>query len=159
MDLSHYKLSDLLELHRQINEELRLRNIVRTANNPIGDLAEWLFCRAFNWKMAPNSEKSFDADDGTYTYQIKARRLHHRNSSRQMSAIRDLDGFDFLAVVLFDENYRIVTAAIIPNSIVQEETTHTQHTNSHRFILRDKIFQYPSVRMVTETLKKTIEDA
>ena len=33
---------------------------------------------------------------------IKGRRLHARNGSRQLSAIRDLDGFDMLAAVLFD---------------------------------------------------------
>ena len=84
-------VAELLVLHAQIGEELRERGVVRSANNPTGDLAEYLFCRAFGWQQAPNSERGYDATgaDGT-RYQIKGRRIHHRNKSRQLSAIRDI---------------------------------------------------------------------
>src|SRR5690606_22222507 len=78
-------VAELLVLHAQIGEELRDRGVVRSANNPTGDLAEYLFCRAFNWKQAPNSERGYDAigSDGI-RYQIKGRRIHRRNKSRQL---------------------------------------------------------------------------
>jgi hypothetical protein len=31
---------------------VRTRGILRSSNNPTADLAEYLFCRAFNWKTA-----------------------------------------------------------------------------------------------------------
>lgn len=80
---------ELLALHARIMDELRARGITRSSNNPTGDLAEYLFCRAFGWKQAGNSNPSLDATgpDGT-RYQIKGRRLTQDNGSRQLSAIK-----------------------------------------------------------------------
>ncbi len=78
-------------------------------------------------------------------YQIKGRCLAGRNPSRQLSAIRDLDddGFDVLAAVLFDNVHRIVRAALIPVDIVRRRSTYIDHTNSHRFMLQDNVWDAP----------------
>lgn len=124
------------QLQAAIMEELRSREVLRSANNPTGDLAEYLFCAAFGWKQAANSEKGFDATDTNgIRYQIKGRRILRRNPSRQLSAIRDLTGFDVLAAVLFDDNYNITRAALIPAAMVKEKAVYVGHTNSHKFIL------------------------
>jgi hypothetical protein len=60
-DLTLMTAAQLLALHAQIGEELRERGVVRSANNPTGDFAEYLFCAAFGWQQAPNSERGFDA--------------------------------------------------------------------------------------------------
>ena len=60
--LKDVSLRGLLALHSEILEELRRRGVARSANSPTGSLAEYLFCRVFAWKQAPNSEKGFDAD-------------------------------------------------------------------------------------------------
>jgi hypothetical protein len=147
-------IAELLALHAAILEELRLQGVLRSANNPTGDLAEYLFCAAFGWKQAGNSAKSFDAtgDDGT-RYQIKGRRIHRRNRSRQLSAIRDLTGFDILAAVLFDDDYRIMRAALIPISVVRDRSSYIKHTNSHKFLLRDEIWDALDVVDVSECLR------
>ncbi|MCY3772549.1 MAG: hypothetical protein OXG98_11095 [Gemmatimonadetes bacterium] len=100
-DLSTLSLRRLLGLHSGIMEELRRRGVARNENNPTGNVSEFLFCRAYDLQVAPNSEKGFSARDrGGRRYQIKGRRLHPRNKSRQLSAIRGLDGFDTLAAAL-----------------------------------------------------------
>lgn len=145
-------VAELLVLHAQVGEELRDRGVVRSANNPTGDLAEYLFCRAFGWQQAPNSERGYDAmgPDGI-RYQIKGRRIHRRNKSRQLSAIRDIDGghFDVLAGVLFDDDFNVVKAALIPITFVVERSTYIAHTNSNKFMLRDDVWTAPGVRDVT----------
>lgn len=145
-------VAELLVLHAQIGEELRDRGVVRSANNPTGDLAEYLFCRAFGWQQAPNSERGYDAtgSDGT-RYQIKGRRIHRRNKSRQLSAIRDINGghFDVLAGVLFDDDFNVMKAALIPIAFVIERSTFIAHTNSNKFMLRDDVWNAPGVRDVT----------
>ena len=155
VDLSAISTYDLLSLHSEIGETLRLRGVVRSANNPTGDLAEYLFCKAFKWRQAPNSEKGFDATapDGT-RYQIKGRRLHRRNKSRQLSAIRDLPAghFDILAAVLFDDDFRIIRAALIPFDVVTRRAKYVAHTNSSRFMLVDDIWNEAGVRDVTADL-------
>jgi hypothetical protein len=42
-------ISELLALYVAVMEELRERDVLRSANNPTGDFAEYLFCRAFGW--------------------------------------------------------------------------------------------------------------
>ncbi|NIJ42358.1 hypothetical protein FHS78_002652 [Parvibaculum indicum] len=70
-------------MHAEIMEELRARGILRSANNPTGDLAEHLFCKAFGWQIASNSEKGFDATgEQGRRIQIKGRRLHRHSKTR-----------------------------------------------------------------------------
>ena len=153
-DLKHLSLARLLGLYAGIMEELRRRGVARTANNPTGDLAEFLFCRAFSWQPAPNSERGFDATDGRgKRYQIKGRRLHRSNKSRQLSAIRDLDGFDTLAAVLFDDEYRVLRGALIPSEVVGERCKFVRHTNSHKFMLTDDVWNDGRVKDVTGELR------
>lgn len=145
-------VAELLALHAHIGDELRDRGVVRSANNPTGDLAEHLFCRAFGWRQAPNSERGYDAtgSDGT-RYQIKGRRIHQRNKSRQLSAIRDIKGghFDVLAGVLFDDDFSVTKASLIPVAFVIKRSTFIAHTNSNKFMLRDDVWNAPGVRDVT----------
>ena len=134
MNLCILKPPELLALHAKIGDELRTRGITRSSNNPTGDLAEYLFCRAFGWQQGGKSQANVDAvsADGV-RYQIKGRRITQFNSSRQLSAIRDLGGghFDFLAGVLFDEDYSIMRAAIIPHAVAMEDRKSTRLNSSH----------------------------
>src|SRR5271165_2686151 len=108
--LSSLTSPELLALYTNVAKELRARKITRSANSPTGDLAEYVFCRAFQWEPTRNSFAGIDAKgpDGA-KYQIKGR----RGKSRQMGAIRDIDQghFDFLAGVLFEEDYSVSLAA------------------------------------------------
>jgi len=157
MDLKPLTVSELLQTHSNILVELRERGILRSANNPTGDYSEWLFCRAFGWQQAGNSVKGHDATDAEGTrFQIKGRRLHQHNTSRQLSAIRDLAGFDVLAGVLLDAEFGVARAALIPSSIVRDRSTFTKHTNSHRFLLRDDIWDAAGVKDVTADLRAVI---
>jgi hypothetical protein len=156
MNLSDLTSPELLALHGRIGDELRARGITRSANNPTGDLAEYLFCKAFGWKQAGNSQANVDAvgSDGI-RYQIKGRRMTRHNKSRQISAIRDLPGahFDFLAGVLFSEDYSVLRAALIPHAVALEKSTYVSRTNSHRFLIRDDIWNVKDVRDVTMELR------
>ncbi len=49
MDLTRFTPPELLLLHSKVADELRDRRITRSSNNPTGDLAEYLFCKAFGW--------------------------------------------------------------------------------------------------------------
>jgi hypothetical protein len=156
IELAGQSAADLLLLHVRVGEELRTRGMVRSANNPVGDFAEYLFCRAFGWEQAGASESGFDAVDGVgMRYQIKSRRLHSRNTSRQMSALRNMDKqpFDMLAAVLFDEDFKIWRAALIPFHVVLGRSKYGSHANSHRFLLHDDVWNIGGVQDVTETLR------
>src|SRR5689334_8067245 len=116
MDLSLASPGELLALHSSVSAELRRRGVVRSANNPTGDLAEYLFCKAYGWEQAGPSHPAADATakDGKL-YQIKGRRWTRAKPSRQLGALRDLPhgGFDYLAAVLFTNEYTVQRAIII----------------------------------------------
>ena len=155
-DIAKLPTYDLLALYARIINELRSRGFTRSANSPVGDLAEYLFCKAFNWEQAGNSTPNLDAVDSEGNrYQIKARRLTQHNTSRQLSAIRDLHGnhFDMLAGVLFKEDFGILRAALVPRAIVVDRARFQQLTNSYRFFLRNDVWDMQGVRDVTEELR------
>ena len=112
--------------------------------------------QAFEWKQSDNSNANIDAvgSDGI-RYQIKGRRITRFNSSRQLSAIRDLGGahFDFLAGVLFNEHYGVVRAALIPHAVALARAVFVERTNSHKFLLRDDVWDAAGVRDVTAKLQ------
>ena len=156
LEISHLTSRDLLALHAKVADELIAREVTRSYNNPTGDLAEYLFCAAFGWNRADKSCANVDAlgPDGT-RYQIKGRRLTPHNKSRQLGALRDLGGghFDFLAGVLFSEDYGITRAALIPCKVALGQAKYVKRTNSHRFLLRDEVWNALDVKDVTEELR------
>ena len=104
--------------------------------------------------MAPNSENGYSARDrGRWRHQIKGRRLHPRNKSRQLSAIRGFDGFDTPAAVLLVKDYRVLRVALIPRAVVRERCNFVQHTNSCKFMLTDDIWDDGRVTDATKTLR------
>lgn len=156
-DIQNLTPRELLALHARIMDELRTRGITRSSNNPTGDLAEYLFCKAFGWKQSGNSNPGLDAIGPDDTrYQIKGRRLTRDNGSRQLSAIRDLEGrhFDVLAGVLFTKDYDIQRAALIPYAVVSNRCAFVKHTNSHKFFLKEDVWSAPGVQDVTQCLRR-----
>jgi hypothetical protein len=160
-DVSKLSPRQLFELHSEIERELCKREIIRTANKPTGDYAEFLFRTAFGWEPAGNSQKGFDAQGPKGRYQIKGRRIIGKGS-RQLSAIRGLKEkhFDFLAGVLFREDYSVDRAVIIPHAVIlklaktETHISYQEHTKSHLFQLVDAIWEVDGVKNVTKQLVK-----
>jgi hypothetical protein len=148
--------AELLSDYGALLDELRRHGIVRSGNNPLSDYAEVLFCAAFKWTRLNNSAHGHDAvDAGGLRYQIKGRRLTPQSTSRQLSAIRNLEEipFDYSAGVLVDRDFQVLRAAIIPFAVVRAKCTRVEHSNSWRFLLRDDIWNMPGVRDVTGEIK------
>jgi hypothetical protein len=149
INLGELATLELLKLYASTIEELRKREVVRTANNPVGDYAEWLVSTALGLKLVENSAAGYDAisSEGVRV-QIKGRRLTANNSSRQLSVIRNLEanGFDELVAVMFDEHFEIVEAVSIPHAVVAEYSVYRAHVNGHILHARGKLLTDPRVR-------------
>jgi hypothetical protein len=119
VDIARLSVPELLGLYRDLLRELRSRGVIRTANAPAGDLAEYLVRAAYGGELAPPSEKSWDvrAADGR-RMQVKARVLTGAKGERQLGLIRSF-AFDALIVVLFDPNYAAAHAYEIPVATAQ----------------------------------------
>jgi hypothetical protein len=160
IELKGRSTPELFSMYAAIADELRQRGIMRTANNLVGDLAEYLFSKAMGWTLSDNSQCGYDAvsKDGVpkTTYQIKGRRLTPENLSRQLGTLRDLkrdDCFNQLAAVLFNSDYTVLRAIILPRKQVLNASTFISRTNSHKFHLTDSVWELPEAQDVTEQLR------
>jgi len=51
------------------------------------------------------------------------------------------------------EEYGVLRAALIPYAIVEQRATFVEHTNSHKFMLRDDVWNAAGVKDVTDRLR------
>ena len=149
MDLRELSVKELLKQHSAIIDELKRRKIVRTKNNPVGDYTEWLVAKGLGLELAGNSSAGYDGVDSEgVKIQIKGRRITPENKSRQLSAIRKLKekDFDQLAAVIFNENYEIIDAVLIPHEVIEEYASYRGHVNAHILHLKGPILNDPRIR-------------
>ncbi len=133
--------------------ELRERKVMRSANGPVSDYAEWLAAKALGLVLVPLSTTGYDALDRRTgkRYEIKARRTAPGSKPTMLSAIRGLGEkhFDYLLVVLFDADFAVQRAALIPHRLVRELAVYRRHVNAHIVMLRDAVWERPEVEDVT----------
>jgi hypothetical protein len=160
VDLQKPHFHDLLVLFGDVLDELKRRGIVRSRNNPVADYAEWLVSKAFNLNLQPNSNSGFDAiDSNGVKYQIKGRRLHPSNQSRQLGVIRNLKAkkFDFLIGVIFDKDFSVLEAYKIPHRLIKANSRFSKHQNGNILILKGDILSTKGVERIDEQLNEYIK--
>jgi hypothetical protein len=148
---------DLLSLFASVMEELRRREVVRSSNNPVADYTEWLVARSLSLKLRPGSSTGFDAEDKDgKKYEIKGRRLTAHNGSTQLSAIRGLElrHFDYLVGVLFEPDFTVKRACMVPHDEVVRAATYRKHVNAWILHLKPSIWSQPGVQDVTDVLSR-----
>ncbi|HZO52698.1 MAG TPA: hypothetical protein VFB63_08275 [Bryobacteraceae bacterium] len=156
-DLTGLSNREILALYALLMETMRERGLVRSANGPAADIAEGLVAKAFLLTLNTASTAGYDGVDPSGSkIEVKCRRLTRRNPSRQLGAIRNLEDahFDSLAGVLFNEDFSVFRAALIPFHIVKEQATFVAHTNAWKFVLRDTVWSLPGVQDITERLRQ-----
>ncbi len=127
----------LLRRYGRIMRRLRLAGIIRSGNNPAGDFAEYLVAKKFGLDLTPNSNKSYDAIHPKLKkrYQVKARRVTQFNKSKLLSVIRSFE-FDFLVAVIFNEDFTVHEAFLIPATIARRYSKTNKHQNGYILDLR-----------------------
>lgn len=155
MSLSDLSVLEVLRLHASAIEELRARAVVRTGNNPVGDYTEWLVSNALGLKLKTNSSAGYDAtaQDGR-RLQIKGRRVTAMSKSRQLGAIRNLadKDFDELIAVIFDTDFGVLEAVVVPHSVVSEFSAYRAHVNAHVLHVRGGLLDDSRVRSIRKEL-------
>jgi hypothetical protein len=126
------------------------------SDNPVADDTEWLVAKALSLDQLRGSTTGCDAVDVKgRRYEIKGRRLTRHNTSTQLSAIRGLDlcHFDFLAGVLYDEDFLVSRACLIPHGVVKTTATYRKHVNGWILYLRPAIWEEAGVLDISDQLK------
>lgn len=151
MNLKELSIKELLQLQAAATNELKVRNVVRTQNNPLGDYTEWLVAKSMELKLAASSKAGYDGiDSNGMRVQIKGRRITLKNKSTQLSAIRKYNekDFDVLVAVIFDENYDIIEAVLVPHEIVGKYASYREHVNAHILFIKEPLLSDPAVKCI-----------
>lgn len=156
LQLETLTIRELLQYYVDILNELRKRKIVRSTNSPIGDYTEWLVAKKLDLTLSGNSTSGYDAIDTLGTrYQIKSRRVHPANQSRQLSAIRNLENqkFDYLIAVIFNDDFSIQLAVKIPHAVIAEYASYRSHVNAYVLQVRGAVLKDSRVEDLTALLQ------
>lgn len=154
--LKEFSPKELLQLDGRIIDELLARDIIRTRNKPVSGFTRWLVSKRLGLILAGNSEKGFSGmDEKGLRYEIKSRQVTTSNPSRELSAIRDIEGehFNFLIAVVYDNDFEVILALKIPRSVVVAKSSYVKSTNSFRLMAEDSLRDQPGVEDIAHLLR------
>lgn len=137
IDLTSMTVRQLLKLEAGVIRELKRRDLVRTNNKALGDIAEQIVHRARSGVIEPNSTKSHDitTPDGQ-RIQVKAMIQRRTGAAAKFSQFRSTDFDTAVFLVLDDEEFDLAEAYEVPAQLIHEQARYSAHTNSRQPTLR-----------------------
>ncbi|MBA3428822.1 MAG: hypothetical protein H0U07_09650 [Actinobacteria bacterium] len=120
---------ELLADWAAVMRELRVRDVIRTNNNPVGDIAEAIVAAHFEGERGGFSQAGWDVKtpDGE-RIQVKAMRTTPTSKRRNVSPIRDSD-YDSVVIVVFDEDFKVLEGLKLTREVVEELFAHRPYVN------------------------------
>lgn len=140
IDLKPLGDEQLVLLYGRVMHELSERGVVRSANNPIGDLAEGVVAGMYGVKPEPPNVKAYDVLTQDHR-RVQVKALRRTKSSRStLSALRSLD-FDELAAVIYRPDMQLVEIPLIPVEVVREYMGWSSTWKAHRLSLTNRLLR------------------
>ena len=126
---------ELLSDWAAVMRELRKRDVIRTNNNPVGDIAEAIVAAHYDGTRGAFAQRGWDVQlppsdefpDGERV-QVKAMRQTPTNKRSSLSPIRDAD-YDSVVIVIFDEDFNVTEGLRITRPVVEELFKHKAYVN------------------------------
>lgn len=140
---------ELLALWAAIMRELRRRKIVRTANNPIGDIAEALVAAHFDGERKGFSHAGWDVStpDGE-RLEVKGIRFAEVRTRSNLSPIPSSSTYTAAIVVVFDENLRVTEALRVPRATVESLFKPRKRDGARVIRVGRRLREHPTVEPV-----------
>lgn len=137
VELEELTVRELLQLEAGVIRELRRRDLVRTNNKPLGDIAEQIVLAARGGVLEPNSTKSHDVTDPQgRTIQVKGMGARSSGRTSVFSPFRSFD-FDTAVFLCFDaESFDLVLAREVPAAELDAASRFSAHVNGRLVSLR-----------------------
>ncbi len=129
-----------------IMRELRDRGIIRTNNNPVGDIAEAIVAEHYAGERAPFNQKNWDVrTEAGERIEVKGiRQLKGGSRRSNVSPIRGA-GYDTAVVVLLDDDFKVTEGLRIPRATVEELFGHNDHVNGVVIKVSKALREHPDV--------------
>jgi len=147
-------VAELLSTYRRILRELRRRGTIRTNNAPAGDFAELLVQQYLGGQLAETpSEKGWDISANGKQYQVKARLVDDpRNNGQRLLSVFRSWGFDLGVIVLFDDDFKVWKASIVPVETMRQRTYPSKQLGGDLLYAKDDLMKLGED--ITEALQK-----
>lgn len=131
-----------------IMRALRDREVIRTNNNPTGDIAEVIVARHYGGERGSFTQAGWDVltRDGE-RLQVKALRRTDTGRSGKLSPIRDSD-YDAVVVVVFGEDFDVDLGVRLSRTLVEELFPHKPYVNGRSISITRKLLEHPQVELV-----------
>lgn len=157
-DLRRLTGRQLLQLYSGILDELVSREVIRSRNAPLGDLAEWLVARAYDGQLAPPSAKSWDVEAHGRRLQVKARLIAEGDRrSHSYSVFRSYD-FDECIFLIFDAHtYDVVQAVEISRASVETLAQETAWVKGFRIGTKVNLLDVPGAIDVSSQMRRALD--
>ena len=121
MNLEAMDRRELVDTYLMLLERLKCRGLMPIYGNLTGGLSEWIACQALSLTPRRGNTRDIDAvsEDGNTTYQIKGRRNEKPNTVHT-GIIHGLElrPFQFLVAIVFDGQYLVHRALVVPYDTV-----------------------------------------
>ncbi|KAF2412520.1 hypothetical protein B1729_14500 [Microbacterium sp. B35-04] len=126
-DVAGLSVKQLLRLEASVVSELRRRELVRTNNKPLGDIAEYVVWLARGGVLEPNSTKSHDITTPSgHRIQVKAMATRTAGAGARFSPFRSA-GYDTAVFLVFDAEFEIVEAVEVEASLIEQTVRFVPH--------------------------------
>ena len=134
-----------------------LKKSLGRTSNLVGEYAEYIANKYLNGKLlsASNASADIELPNGDL-YQVKSRKIN-RGLTEQLSIIRSWD-FDYLLVVLFDDNGLILKGLICPSSTAKKYAKANKHQNGWVLTTTSEFLNDTNNNDVTDKLKEINEE-
>ncbi|MGH8894564.1 MAG: DUF6998 domain-containing protein [Actinomycetes bacterium] len=161
VEISNLTSRELLQTYAAILTELVDRGVTRSRNAPVGDVAEFLVGVAYDGKLAPPSEKSWDvlaADQRKI--QVKSRLvIPGATGTQQYSPFRSWD-FHVCVFLTFNAfTYDLLTALEVPAEGIRSVASPVPHVGSTaaRVHTKTRLLELPGAIDVTALLQEVMD--
>ena len=148
-------MDEVVELWKKYNEySRRLSFVLGRTSNIVGEYAEYLAQKYTGGILlnASNSSADIQLSDGTL-YQVKSRKIDGTLRT-QLSIIRSWE-FDFLFVILFDQDGLVLKSIISPVSVAKEYGRKNKHQNGWVITTTNQFMYDPRNVGITDGVKNT----
>src|ERR1700690_908906 len=118
-DPSSLPTTQILCDYAAIQWELCARDVVRTNNSPVGDIAEAVVAAHYGGTRGSFEQAGWDVfTPGGENLQVKGMRRTSTTNRRNLSVIRDRD-YDAVIIVILDEDYRVTEGLRLERATVE----------------------------------------
>lgn len=139
---------ELLADWAAVMRALRKRDVIRTNNNPVGDIAEAVVADHYEGERGSFSQAGWDVKtaDGE-RIQVKALRKTPENQRTMLSPIRDKE-YDVVVVVIFNEDFQVTEGLRLTRPVVEDLFDHRDYVNGRVIRVTKKLREDPRVEEV-----------